>query len=253
MEVDEEIKRWTARRKSALVYGNHSGHGHGNWSTLNNPFEPIKFRGLSNRWKTAAGLQVRSAESARMPTSYSAFIYPIPYPIPRLRHFSGCSGPVQIIGRLEVHPEFRRRSQRIREVQCRIGCNSPLSTNQFIESRLGPANIPRERSLAHALGFEKLLQQHFARMKRIFRLSVHGLHLSVVVHYLHVVRLSTAPAENQSPLIVDADRVESLQLAFQGLKPIARRNSQVLQVRCIVQVEKLSPGESAKFIGERSG
>jgi hypothetical protein len=93
-----------------------------------------------------------------------------------------------------------------------------------VESRLGPANFPRERSLAHALGFEKLLQQHFARRKRIFRLSVHGLHLSVIVHYLYVVWLSTAPAENQSPLIVDADRVKSLQIAFQGLKPIAGQN-----------------------------
>jgi hypothetical protein len=46
----------------------------------------------------------------------------------------------------------------------------------------------------------------------------------VIVHYLYVVWLSTAPAENQSPLIVDADRVKSLQNAFQGLKPIAGQN-----------------------------
>jgi len=90
-------------------------------------------------------------------------------------------------------------------------------------------------------------------MKWIFRLPVHGLHLPVIVHYLCIVWLSTAPAENQSPLIVDADWVKPLQLTFQRLKPIARRNSQILQVCCIVQVQKLSPGDSAKFIGERSG
>ena len=104
-----------------------------------------------------------------------------------LCHFSGRSGPVQIIGRLEVHPQLWRRPKRIREVQCRIGCNAPLSSNQFVKSGLGPTNFPRERSLAHALGLEKLLQQHFAWVKRIFRFSVHGLHLPVIVHYLYIV------------------------------------------------------------------
>ena len=49
------------------------------------------------------------------------------------------------------------------------------------------------------------------------------------------------------------DRVKFLQLTLQGLKAIARRNFHILQVRCIVQVEKLPPSDSAKFIGERSG
>ena len=64
---------------------------------------------------------------------------------------------------------------------------APLSSNQFVESCLGPTNFSRERSLAHALGLEKLFQQHFARVKRIFRFSVHGLHLPVIVHYLYIV------------------------------------------------------------------
>ena len=104
-----------------------------------------------------------------------------------LCHCSGRSGPVQIIGRLQAHPKLWRSPKRIREVQGRIGCNAPLASNQFVESGPGPTNFPRECSLAHALGLEKLFQQHFAWVKRIFRFSVHGLHLPVTVHYLYIV------------------------------------------------------------------
>ena len=54
-------------------------------------------------------------------------------------------------------------------------------------------------------------------------------------------------------MIVDPDQVKSLQIASKGLKPIARSHSQFVEVCCIAQVHKFSPGDSAKFFWERSG
>ena len=94
-----------------------------------------------------------------------------------LCHLPGCSGLIEVIGSLEIHPEFWRCPQSLSEVQCGLCRDTAFPADQFIESRLRPAYSPCELELAPALRFEKLLEQHLAGMERMFRLPVHSLHL----------------------------------------------------------------------------
>src|SRR5262245_44478321 len=58
--------------------------------------------------------------------------------------------------------------------------------------------------------------------------TIHRL-LSVVVNDSYLMWLTVDPFEDHAPLIVDADRVEILQVSLQLLEPIRWRDHQVLQ------------------------
>lgn len=56
----------------------------------------------------------------------------------------------------------------------------------------------------------------------------HGFFL-VIVEYLDVVRVAVPKREDDSILIVDADRMKSFKVAAQFLQSVARRNPKVSQ------------------------
>jgi hypothetical protein len=57
----------------------------------------------------------------------------------------------------------------------------------------------------------------------------------MVVNNPNIFGAVLAPAKTNSPLVVDANAVLSLPIAFQRFKPIRRWCQQVPQFRCIVQ------------------
>jgi len=63
----------------------------------------------------------------------------------------------------------------------------------------------------------------------------------VIVHNLDLVRVSVLPSKADAPLVVDANAVLTLSVAVQRFEPIARRDSQVLNSACSMQIKKLPP------------
>lgn len=62
----------------------------------------------------------------------------------------------------------------------------------------------------------------------------------MVVDDLHGARIAVVPLENQAPLSVDPNRMESFPAAFQCLEAVARWHAKVAELRSVVQVEKLA-------------
>ena len=58
--------------------------------------------------------------------------------------------------------------------------------------------------------------------------SMSGFRL-VIVDNTDVVRLACLPRKDDSPLVIDADAVETSQVSAQRFKPVARRTPQIIQ------------------------
>src|SRR5277367_2825696 len=74
-----------------------------------------------------------------------------------------------------------------------------------------------------------------SRSLRLFILS------SMIIHYLHMLRVGAAPNETNPPLPVNSDAVLSSAAAFQGFQSVAWRRQQIAQHSRPVQVFELTP------------
>lgn len=63
----------------------------------------------------------------------------------------------------------------------------------------------------------------------------------MIVDNFYVVRVAVFPAKTDPPLIVDAYAVLPAPIAFQQLKPIARRRCKIADFRGAVELQELSP------------
>ena len=66
----------------------------------------------------------------------------------------------------------------------------------------------------------------------------------MIIHDLDVVRVSLVPDKADAPPVVDAEAVLPGMIALQSLEPIARRRSEIAQLRCAVQLAQYAPGDS---------
>jgi len=58
----------------------------------------------------------------------------------------------------------------------------------------------------------------------------------MIICYFDFVDVSIFPTKADSPLIVDSDAILSPAVAFQSLKAVARRNSQIVQMPSTVKI-----------------
>jgi hypothetical protein len=56
-------------------------------------------------------------------------------------------------------------------------------------------------------------------------------------------RSSFIPDKTDAPLVIDPDRMLSIAIGFQGLKPIAGRNSQIIQDSRLIQKAQFAQGD----------
>ena len=70
----------------------------------------------------------------------------------------------------------------------------------------------------------------------------------MIIHNLHICRLTLLPLEAESVLIVDTDTVLTLTISMQCLKPVASWRGQIAQIVCIVEVDKFA---SSRFLDDR--
>jgi hypothetical protein len=70
----------------------------------------------------------------------------------------------------------------------------------------------------------------------------------VIVDDAHVVGVGPFPSEHDSPLIVDADRIEARQVAPKLLQPIRWRDNQILETTCRVKRYELPLGDPREVL-----
>jgi hypothetical protein len=86
--------------------------------------------------------------------------------LPDLASGYGMGCFVQIPSELQVQPELRLDAKEAFEPQRSVGRHIPLSMHQFIDARIRNPDSVGEFALRKAKGLEKLLQKHFAGVRR---------------------------------------------------------------------------------------
>nr|VFK24987.1 MAG: hypothetical protein BECKLPF1236B_GA0070989_14461 [Candidatus Kentron sp. LPFa] len=64
----------------------------------------------------------------------------------------------------------------------------------------------------------------------------------MIIHNFYFFRTFSCPAENNPILIIDAYTVLALQISFQSLKAIRRRNPKIFKIDCCIYHIQFSTG-----------
>ena len=78
-------------------------------------------------------------------------------------------------------------------------------------------------------------------MKRVLRLSRHCNFPSVIIDNLHVKCVSTFPSKNDTPLIVDPDRMKPAPVSLEPFETIAGRCAEIPELGRVVQIQQFPP------------
>lgn len=65
----------------------------------------------------------------------------------------------------------------------------------------------------------------------------------MIVHDGDIGGAMVGPAEDDSPLVIDADGVKGFQVAFEGFQTIAGRNFHIVQVSRLIELNELAKGD----------
>jgi hypothetical protein len=63
----------------------------------------------------------------------------------------------------------------------------------------------------------------------------------MVVDYFNIIGVPVFPAKTDPPLIIDPYTILPLAIALQGLKPVARRDPEILKTPGLMKVQELPP------------
>ncbi|HET9863989.1 MAG TPA: hypothetical protein VFP37_11140 [Steroidobacteraceae bacterium] len=74
----------------------------------------------------------------------------------------------------------------------------------------------------------------------------------MIVDNSNIRGITAFESENDTPLIIDSDRVEALPPPFECLESVSRRHPQVAQLRGIVQVQDFAARRAQKLGGKRA-
>jgi hypothetical protein len=142
---------------------------------------------------------------------------------------------------LQVQPELWTVTEETGKAQSGVRCNTTAAVDDVSDPGRRDSNLQSERILGHSERCEKLLAQHFPRMRRNspniptrnrpFDRHVIQLHClrSVVVGYLDFMRSVLLPDEANSKLIIDSDAVLARPITLECLQPVPRRSLEVFE------------------------
>ena len=154
---------------------------------------------------------------------------------------------LQIVAGLEIEPELRGGPEVARQTQRRVRRNAAPLAHDIVHARCGHAQRLRDRMRSKPKRLEELFPQHFTGVDGTH--LVHACLRLVVVDNLDPIRPGIGPDEADAPLVVDANAVLALAVAFQRLEAITRRRLQILQRICVVEHLKLASRDTLD-IGE---
>jgi hypothetical protein len=140
-------------------------------------------------------------------------------------------GNSQIIGRLQVHPEFRPGVEISAKAQGCVRRDRRFSASQSLDARSGNPACPSNGIGRKTEGREEFLLQNFSGMNRRMRTNHYFSSLgSVAIDNFNLFGVTILPNEAEAPLIVDANAMLSGAVALKGFEAVARWLPQGVQV-----------------------
>jgi hypothetical protein len=146
-----------------------------------------------------------------------------------LRFFVVAPSFPEVVGLLEIHPELGRVLEDVPQLQRHDRRNSPLASTDFIHDARSAPKTPGKLALGHAKRKKELLFKHFSNRCGIGYARFHHHSTPVVINDRDVCRAIAGPLEDNSPLVIDAYRVEPFAVAMQCFKPISWWSAEVFQ------------------------
>lgn len=128
----------------------------------------------------------------------------------------------QVVGGLQVEPEFRGGVEGLGEEPGGGGGDASFAVDDFVHALDGNAHMRGKLYLRNFQGKQKFFEENFAGMRGNTIFGLHFLNLMIINQgdVRHIVFL---PTKNQSPLVIDADAVVADKVAFEGFEPVAGR------------------------------
>jgi hypothetical protein len=111
----------------------------------------------------------------------------------------------QIVARLKVQPKTLARAEVASKSQCRVSSDRTLAMHDFVDAAWWHTDIVRKPVLRQLERLQEVQEQYLTRVNRPQLATGHG--ISVVVDEFHVMRITLAPAETDSPSVIDANAV----------------------------------------------
>ena len=166
-------------------------------------------------------------------------------------------GDFDIVSVLEIHPELCRGTEHLAETQGGVGGDPSCFRRDAFEARTRQVTSLGERTGGQIEWQKKFFSQNFSGMhgSKFFRHCYHSVvfgvvQSSVVIGDLDISWSLLGPNETHSELIIDPDRVLSLPIPAQRLKPISRRRAQIIQVNRGVEIAQFPAGDFHKISGK---
>ena len=154
--------------------------------------------------------------------------------------------------RLERQPDLGIPARQRLEQECRVGADATTGLDDGVESLERNVHAPGRFNLRDPERFKKLLQEHLARM---CRWAMGGQHCStsVVVSAAHVECVRAVESEDDSILIVHANRVPASSIARERVQTIPRWHFEVFEPGHGVDLVQPPPNDWPQLTWDASG
>jgi len=151
---------------------------------------------------------------------------------------------------LEPEPKFGGYPEVLAQPQGGIGCNRTLPVHDSADPPWRYSDVPSQPIDADSHRLHELLEKDLPRRNGGKQFFIrHQTPLLVIVHDLHIVRITIFPDEAYPILIVDSNAMLPPAVPFQNFQPVSGRHPQVLQRPGAMEIQELpasAPLESSE-------
>jgi len=147
---------------------------------------------------------------------------------------------------LESEPQVGRDAKILGQSKRRVRSNGTLPVDDRADASRRDGDLASELVDADTQRFHEFFPQDLAGMDRIEQFLACHRHTSMVINNLDLIGITVSPDEANSPLVIDANAVLALAVASQCLKPVPRRDLQVLQHSSAMEIQQLPARDSLK-------
>jgi len=117
----------------------------------------------------------------------------------------GIPGRLEVVQRLEVHPELGTRSEEPGEAEGNLSRNGAITAQHTPHVAFRHSNPVRQSAGIHGQRHEEILAQHVAGTNG--REIGHRTLVSMIINDFHIICVALAPYKANPPLGIDSDAV----------------------------------------------
>jgi hypothetical protein len=145
---------------------------------------------------------------------------------------------------LQIGPEFRFDPERAAQPRCRVRAHAKLLARNAVDARAG---TPHARATAYGVNPRGLRNSSRktspgwsgGKLATISSSFAIGRCSSMIIHDFGVLQTAACPPKSYPPSVIDAHRMLSFAVVFQGLETVRRRDAQCIARRRGVRHTKL--------------